>query len=717
MSDAGLNIIVGANVSQAISGIGDLKSSLVEAEAELARLGLAIDHAIDKGADITALENSFQKVSDRVKALRAQLATPITVPPVDIPAPNDGALLNSIAKQRVAFIDLGRIVTGQGFSLRALASNFTLFSPAVVIAAAAIALLAEAFLKQSDAEKKAAEDAKKLKEFLLDLKSVGDITETATGSEAGNIARVRALADAIQDTNKTYKERNTALLELQKTNKSYFGDLTLEAASLQTLSGRVTEYSKALITEAIVKGNVDEIAKVSSELNKQVRAYDELKDAQQRAQKAFDEQGPAKSSAGNVAGGGDDELTDPKLAALDEANNKLKKQAEVVLQLRTAVASYTGELQNNLAEQIKLKPLDVIKPPADTIKGLESILQKIKEVKAELAKKEERPEAVRFAQSVDPDLVKSYQVKIAAAIEEGNKIGTADSRKYAEELAGLYVKALSKLQNPNLHTIVEGISPSDVHIDQEKLETEISRNLDKAKALHLTTPVEIELAIQDVKGFDEKDSRIIKQALDKDPILAHQFILASADLKLSIGRTIISAADVKKLRDTIRDNIGGVAESAFKDIGTSIGDLLSGQKSPFQKAVKDFTTVLGNGLIAIGEQMIVASTLMQALKTSLGGLFENPAGALVEGIAAVALGEVVKNVGAKAFATGGIVTGPTLGLVGEAGPEVIFPLDRLNSFVKSNTGNAREPLTGKFRIAGRDLALVLGRDGKNQGLV
>jgi phage-related minor tail protein len=28
------------------------------------------------------------------------------------------------------------------------------------------------------------------------------------------------------------------------------------------------------------------------------------------------------------------------------------------------------------------------------------------------------------------------------------------------------------------------------------------------------------------------------------------------------------------------------------------------------------------------------------------------------------------------FATGGIVTGPTIGLVGEAGPEAIIPLDR-----------------------------------------
>ena len=32
------------------------------------------------------------------------------------------------------------------------------------------------------------------------------------------------------------------------------------------------------------------------------------------------------------------------------------------------------------------------------------------------------------------------------------------------------------------------------------------------------------------------------------------------------------------------------------------------------------------------------------------------------------------------FADGGIVTGPTLGIVGEAGPEAVIPLDQLGRF-------------------------------------
>lgn len=46
--------------------------------------------------------------------------------------------------------------------------------------------------------------------------------------------------------------------------------------------------------------------------------------------------------------------------------------------------------------------------------------------------------------------------------------------------------------------------------------------------------------------------------------------------------------------------------------------------------------------------------------------------------AAGAVGRTISRV--WPFAEGGIVTGPTLGLVGEAGPEAIIPLDRLNQF-------------------------------------
>ncbi len=54
------------------------------------------------------------------------------------------------------------------------------------------------------------------------------------------------------------------------------------------------------------------------------------------------------------------------------------------------------------------------------------------------------------------------------------------------------------------------------------------------------------------------------------------------------------------------------------------------------------------------------------------------------------------------FAKGGIVTGPTIGLVGEAGAEAIIPLNKLDGMMGGRT-------KGEFVLRGQDLVLALER--------
>lgn len=91
---------------------------------------------------------------------------------------------------------------------------------------------------------------------------------------------------------------------------------------------------------------------------------------------------------------------------------------------------------------------------------------------------------------------------------------------------------------------------------------------------------------------------------------------------------------------------------------------------------------------------------------------------------------LVKSVGktiAKPFANGGIVSGPTVGLIGEyAGasnnPEVVAPLDKLRNLIRP----ASQPVIvgGTLRASGRDLVCVLanetritGKSGKRTGII
>ena len=65
------------------------------------------------------------------------------------------------------------------------------------------------------------------------------------------------------------------------------------------------------------------------------------------------------------------------------------------------------------------------------------------------------------------------------------------------------------------------------------------------------------------------------------------------------------------------------------------------------------------------------------------------------------------------MAEGGIVTGPTLALIGEGrGPEAVIPLDKLNGFLNGSGGNQNVVVTG--RLSGSDLLISNERAGRQR---
>lgn len=66
------------------------------------------------------------------------------------------------------------------------------------------------------------------------------------------------------------------------------------------------------------------------------------------------------------------------------------------------------------------------------------------------------------------------------------------------------------------------------------------------------------------------------------------------------------------------------------------------------------------------------------------------------------------------FAKGGIATGPTIGLFGEAGTEAIIPLDRLDSMLSSNARPVR--VVGELRARGKDLVGTISNYEKVQAV-
>ena len=90
---------------------------------------------------------------------------------------------------------------------------------------------------------------------------------------------------------------------------------------------------------------------------------------------------------------------------------------------------------------------------------------------------------------------------------------------------------------------------------------------------------------------------------------------------------------------------------------------------------------------------------------------------IASGFAAAAVAET-KAIGAMPFADGGVVYGPTLGLIGEyagasGNPEVVAPLDKLKSLIGGSDGGGMDGKV-EFKIKGRRLAGVLEKEYRHR---
>jgi hypothetical protein len=114
------------------------------------------------------------------------------------------------------------------------------------------------------------------------------------------------------------------------------------------------------------------------------------------------------------------------------------------------------------------------------------------------------------------------------------------------------------------------------------------------------------------------------------------------------------------------------------------------------QAIKKGASWITNGAAAIGDMT------WQAIKkgaswitngaAAIGTAVDNKIGGTLTSIKNF-ISDLPKNIANAVtnFASGGVVTGPTLATVGEAGPEAIIPLDRLEDMMSQQRGRDSQP--------------------------
>jgi len=170
--------------------------------------------------------------------------------------------------------------------------------------------------------------------------------------------------------------------------------------------------------------------------------------------------------------------------------------------------------------------------------------------------------------------------------------------------------------------------------------------------------------------------------------------------------------------EVVSQAVTKMANDAVYAFGVLVGDLVTGQKDALKVFTSGFIGAIAGFLETFGKALIQFGVGLQAFQIAIESM--NPAVALVAGAGLIATAQILRNVvqsGVPAFADGGIVSGPTLGLMGEypgarSNPEVIAPLDKLQSMI--NTGGGSGELVASTRFDGRDLWLAVNRYEKDK---
>lgn len=172
----------------------------------------------------------------------------------------------------------------------------------------------------------------------------------------------------------------------------------------------------------------------------------------------------------------------------------------------------------------------------------------------------------------------------------------------------------------------------------------------------------------------------------------------------------------KKVNDSAKIMVDSmnIITPFIQGFANSISESFSKGTGSFADFGANMVDILGDLIIQMGLAAIAASELAKTFAIPIVGA--------AAGLAAVALGGVIKGIanqmrssGVQSFADGGIVSGPTNALIGEypgarSNPEVVAPLSKLKTMLGTSGG----AMQGEFVLRGQDLVVALQRAERNR---
>jgi hypothetical protein len=384
--------------------------------------------------------------------------------------------------------------------------------------------------------------------------------------------------------------------------------------------------------------------------------------------------------------------------AAEKVWNVLKKQVEEAKKgLKLGSFADPKDAENAIKQQQKVNEQvlqNLIDAKKQEVKMVEDDAYAKYEVSKQLAELEKKLALEKLKNA-------GYTAQQTAALEEGiyreyaNKIVLLDEAMQ-EQLLDNSKKLADKKKKDREEELKASVNFAKKQADLVKTQSDVEQKLFRTNLKKRQESLKANMAKLAVLAATAMDPAVAQ-------VYLNMFDKLNAQLK-GLGDTWDATA--LKINSTIRDFL----ESAFVSLGETIGKALAGEDVDGFQALG---LLLADALTQIGKALIGFAVLQKAAIEALKNPLSWPV-ALAAGVAAVAAGAYLKSTlskdRTKKFANGGIISGPTLGLMGEypgasSNPEVVAPLDKLKDMMGGGNG-------GTFVLRGQDLLLSVNRAQK-----
>ncbi|WP_276483555.1 hypothetical protein [Paraflavitalea pollutisoli] len=589
------------------------------------------------------------------------------------------AIGNNITQVTDSFGNLVRSAGGVGPAFKQLFSSATGFGGiglAISVVTSAITFASvglSAWTRGFQQNEKAAEEARKAtEEFVKSLKSAGELAGRAAGGVEGQITQVKALASAVLNTNLAYTERTAALRELSQINKNYFGELTLETAQTGKLTAAVNEYTQALVNQAVVKGFESEIGRISTELFTQEKAFKKAETAYKQLKTELDKVPEGKAREGMIG----------LVLETEAAEKAFLEQRDAIEKARSSLADIKGAMKAAVIEGLKFTDLTKARTEATD-----------KEDKAlKLLRKE----------------LEAYQTQLAklTKLREGGVLPTFREND-AFELQRKIADTLKKIDDRELLLKIRAVPEIDPEISEIELEKDLG-----TLSTRLGSKLELKPVFRIRPTFETNQfSPAAVFGTDGIPTSSFDKMIAAAVKGAALLRQQLKVKYAESIRGALLDGAVEGFAGLGDAFGQAIGNIFGGESvgSALAAAGESILKIIGGVLQDIGKQIIVASTLVQALKKALATLFANPTAALGVGIGLVALGGILKSIkfNVPKFADGVSNFGGGFAMVGERGPEIVRLPGGSDVIPNEALGGMAVALVPSIRFSGASFQIML----------